>query len=90
MEKYNRPLPKLRNTTTESGRYEERPAPPGTLNVAQLRHIMLLYQGKASDHNGPMDIPKIAERFRLDVTEIEKILQSVSLPPEDNSKRKND
>lgn len=70
MEKNDRLLPKLRNTTPESGRYEERPAPPGTLNVAQLRHIMLLYQGKADDHNGPMDIRQIAERFRIDVAQV--------------------
>ncbi|KAL3505749.1 hypothetical protein ACH5RR_031131 [Cinchona calisaya] len=90
VEKYDRPLPKLRNTTTESGRYDDRPAPPGTLNVAQLRHIMLLYQGKADDHVGPMDIPQIAERFRIDVAQVEKILQFASLPPEDSSKKKND
>ncbi|XP_027165508.1 uncharacterized protein LOC113765501 [Coffea eugenioides] len=90
VEKYDRPLPKVRNTTPESGRYEERPALPGTLNVAQLRHIMLLYQGKADDHNGPMRITQIAERFRIDVAQVEKILQFVSLPPEDSRRKKND
>ncbi|XP_057489269.1 uncharacterized protein LOC130775173 isoform X1 [Actinidia eriantha] len=38
VESDKRPLPRLRNTTVESGRYEERPVPPGTLNVAQVRH----------------------------------------------------
>ncbi|OMO53683.1 hypothetical protein CCACVL1_28444 [Corchorus capsularis] len=85
----NRPLPKLRNTTPESGRYEERPAPAGTLNVKQLRHIMLLHQGKADDHNGPMDVHQIAERFRLDAIQVQKILQFMSLPPEDSTKQKN-
>ncbi|KAA8548918.1 hypothetical protein F0562_000602 [Nyssa sinensis] len=47
VEKYNRSLPKLRNTTATSGRYEEKPVSPGNLNVAQLRHIILLHQGKA-------------------------------------------
>ncbi|XP_039025037.1 uncharacterized protein LOC120158210 [Hibiscus syriacus] len=83
-----RPLPKLRNTTTESGRYEERPTPPGTLNVKQLHHIMLLYQGKADDHDGAMDVNRIAEKFRLDVAQVQTILQFISLPPEDNTKSK--
>ncbi|XVF66241.1 hypothetical protein PTKIN_Ptkin10aG0019700 [Pterospermum kingtungense] len=84
----NRPLPKLRNTKPESGRYEERPAPPGTLNVKQLRDIMLLHQGKADDHDGPMDVQQIAEKFRLDVAQVQRILQFLSLPPEDSSKQK--
>ncbi|XWS53638.1 hypothetical protein CRYUN_Cryun10bG0017900 [Craigia yunnanensis] len=84
----NRPLPKLRNTTSESGRYEERPAPPGTLNVKQLRDIMLLHQGKADDHDGPMDVQQIAKKFNLDVAQVQRILQFMSLPPEDSSKRK--
>ncbi|KAK5840728.1 Dynein beta chain, ciliary [Gossypium arboreum] len=82
----SRPLPKLRNTTVESGRYEERPAPLGTLNVKQLRHIMLLHQGKADDHEGPMDVNQIAEKFRLDVAQVQTILQFISIPPEDNIK----
>ncbi|OAY55982.1 uncharacterized protein LOC110611757 [Manihot esculenta] len=88
VERYNRPMPKLRDTKPDSGRYEERPAPQGTLNVAQLRHIMLLHQGKADDHNGPMDIHQIAQKFRLEVALVQRILQFVSLPPEDSNKRK--
>lgn len=84
----SRPLPKLRNTRVESGRYEERPAPPGTVNVKQLHHIMLLHQGKADDHEGPMDVNRIAEKFRLDVAQVQTILQFISLPPEDNTKPK--
>ncbi|KAF7837837.1 NADH dehydrogenase [ubiquinone] 1 alpha subcomplex assembly factor 4 [Senna tora] len=49
VQKYNRPMPKLRNTKPESDRYEERPVPSGTLNVAQLRHVILL-------HEDPKDI----------------------------------
>lgn len=90
VDKYKRPMPKLRNTTVDSGRYEERPVPPGTLNVAQLRHIILLHQGKANDHSGPMDVHQIAEKFRVDVVQIQKILQSVSLPPEDSSKKRDE
>ncbi|KAF2289192.1 hypothetical protein GH714_029340 [Hevea brasiliensis] len=87
-ERYNRPMPKLRNTKPDSGRYEERPAPQGTLNVAQLRHIMLLRQGKADDHNGPMDVHQIAEKFQLEVARVQLILQFLSLPPEDSNKKK--
>ncbi|TXG71747.1 hypothetical protein EZV62_000326 [Acer yangbiense] len=88
VERYNRPMPKLRNTKPDSSGYEERPVPPGTLNVAQLRHIMLLHQGKADDHDGPMDVNQIAKKFRVDVMQVQAILQSLSLPPEDNSKQK--
>lgn len=90
VERYKRPLPKLRDTKPDSGRFEERAAPPGTLNVAQLRHIILLHQGKAEDHNGPMEAQKIAEKFRVDVAEVKRIVQFVSLPPEDTSKQKKD
>ncbi|XP_009619493.1 uncharacterized protein [Nicotiana tomentosiformis] len=88
VEKYDRALPKLRNTTSESSRYEERPAPPGTLNVAQIREIILLHQGRADYHKGPMDINQIAQRFRVDAAQVQRILQFVSLPPEDTSKKR--
>ncbi|KAK6930139.1 hypothetical protein RJ641_004233 [Dillenia turbinata] len=87
VEKYNRPMPKLRNTKVDSGSYEERPVPTGTLNVAQLRHTMLLHQGKADDHQGPMDVRQIAEKFQIDVSQVQKILQFISLPPEDTNKQ---
>uniref|UniRef100_A0A1J3IAF8 Dynein beta chain, ciliary n=1 Tax=Noccaea caerulescens TaxID=107243 RepID=A0A1J3IAF8_NOCCA len=88
VETSKRPLPKLRNTTPESTRYEEKPAPQGTLNVAQVRHIMLLYQGKAQDHNGPMSVNEIAEKYRLDVSQVQKITQFLSLPPEATNRQK--
>lgn len=88
MEKYDRPLPKLRNTTTESSRYEGRPAPPGTLNVAQIRQIIMLYQGKSDEHKGPMDVNQIANKFRIDVSQVQSIVQFVSLPPEDTKEQK--
>ncbi|KAJ9537689.1 hypothetical protein OSB04_030422 [Centaurea solstitialis] len=90
VDKYNRPMPKLRNTTPETGRYEERPAPPGTLNVAQLRQIILLYHGKADDHNGPMDVNQIAEKFRVDVAQVQRMVQFLSMPPENANKQKLD
>ncbi|XP_057806033.1 uncharacterized protein LOC131020982 isoform X2 [Salvia miltiorrhiza] len=87
---YKRPLPKLRNTKPDSSRYEDRSAPPGTLKIAQLRQIILLHEGKSDEHDGPMDAGQIAERFRIDVAQVQNILQFVSLPPEDDSKKKND
>jgi hypothetical protein len=89
VERYNRPMPKLRNTKPNSAQYEERPVAAGTLNVAQLRHIILLHEGKADDHNGPMDVHQIAEKFRIDVGQIQKILQFLSHPPEGRSEDKN-
>jgi len=88
VERYDRPMPKLRNTKPDSGRYEEKAVAPGTLNVAQLRHIILMYQGKADDHEGPMNIQQIAEKFQLEVAQVQRILQFLSLPPEDNNKQK--
>ncbi|KAJ4894217.1 hypothetical protein Rs2_21011 [Raphanus sativus] len=88
VETSKRPLPKLRNTTPESTRYEEKPVPQGTLNVAQVRHIMLLYQGKAQDHNGPMSVNEIAKNYRIDVSQVHKITQFLSLPPEATDKQK--
>lgn len=86
VEKYNRPMPKLRNTTLDSGRFEEKAVPPGTLNVNQMRYILQLHQGKAEDHNGHMDINQIAEKFRVDAAQLQKIFQFLSLPPEDINK----
>ncbi|KAK1387602.1 Integrator complex subunit like [Heracleum sosnowskyi] len=89
VERYSRPTPKLRSTKTGgTDRYEERPAPSGTLNISQIRQIVQLHQGKSADHNGPMNIQQIAEKFRIDAAHVERILQYISLPPEDNSKQK--
>ncbi|XP_010488154.1 PREDICTED: uncharacterized protein LOC104766036 [Camelina sativa] len=88
VETSKRPLPKLRNTTPESTRYEENLVPQGTLNIAQVRHIMLLYQGKAQDHNGSMSVNEIAEKYRIDVSQVQKITQFLSLPTEVTDKQK--
>ena len=88
VERYSRPTPKLRSTTAGGAdRFEERPAPSGTLNISQVRQIVQLHQGKSADHNGPMNIQQIAEKFRIDAAQVERILQFISLPPEDNSKQ---
>lgn len=62
--------------------------PQGTLNVAQVRHIMLLFQGKAQDHHGPMSVNEIAEKYRIDVSQVQKITQFLSLPTEVTDKQK--
>ena len=46
VERYNRPMPKLRSTKPYS--YEERPVPAGSLEVARLRHIILLDEYKST------------------------------------------
>ncbi|KAL9232901.1 hypothetical protein vseg_007963 [Gypsophila vaccaria] len=86
--KSNRPMPKLRNTSTDTGRYEDRPVAAGTLNVAQLRQILLLYQGKSDGHDGPVGPKEIAERYRLDPVMVERIVSFVSMPAEDNTRQK--
>ncbi|EPS64545.1 hypothetical protein M569_10240 [Genlisea aurea] len=86
VEKYRRPLPKLRNTRPDSDSYDERPAPPGTLNVKQLRQIILLHQGKSDDHDGPMDVPQIASRFNVTAAQVNSIINFVTLPPEEDER----
>ncbi|KAK4745627.1 hypothetical protein SAY87_011939 [Trapa incisa] len=76
------------HTRPGSGSFEQQPSPAGTLNAAQLRHVILLHQGKAEDHKGPMDVHQIAKKFRVDVAEIERILRYVSLPPENQKGEK--
>uniref|UniRef100_A0A9I9DN05 Uncharacterized protein n=1 Tax=Cucumis melo TaxID=3656 RepID=A0A9I9DN05_CUCME len=88
VERYGRPMPKLRDTNIKSSKYEDRPAPPGTLNVAQMRQIILLHEGKADDHDGPMGPHQIAERYNVSVAQIQTILQFLSLPPEDSLRDK--
>ena len=90
VQKSKRPLPKVRNSTSDPGRYEERPVAAGTLNVAQFRRIMLLYQGKADDHDGPMDVTEIAQRFRVDAAELQRIFQFVSLASEDADRKRHE
>ncbi|KAK9161521.1 hypothetical protein Syun_007862 [Stephania yunnanensis] len=89
VEKYKRPMPKLRSTKSETSRDDE-PVPAGTLNVSQLKQIFLLQQGKAEDHDGSMDVQQIADKFRIDVLQVKRILQFLSLPPEDTNSEKKD
>lgn len=81
VEKYNRPLPKLRSSKTETSGDEQK-APPGTLDVVKIKQILLLHEGKSEEHQGPMDVDAIAKKFMIDAAQVQKILKFVSLPPE--------
>ncbi|KAM0954341.1 hypothetical protein DsansV1_C01g0010011 [Dioscorea sansibarensis] len=85
VEKYNRPMPKLRTSKVEAD--GQKPIPPGTLTAAQVQEIILLYQGKSSEHRGKMQVDEIAKKFSIDAIQVQSIVQFISLPPEDlNSK----
>lgn len=86
VENYKRPLPKLRSSRAEVEGDGQRSAPPGTLTAAQLQEIILLHQGKSEQHQAPMAVPDIAKRFRIDAAQVERIVQFISMPPENNSK----
>jgi predicted transcriptional regulator len=49
---------------------------------------MLLFQGKSQDHHGPMGVNEIAEKYRIDVSQVQKITQFLSLPQEITDKQK--
>lgn len=85
VEKYNRPMPKLRSSKAETGTNERKSEPTGTLYAAQLEQINLLYQGKSEEHKGPMVVQEIAQKFRIDAARVERIVQFLSLPPENNT-----
>lgn len=87
VERYNRPLPKVRTSEAEPGQARQRP--PGTLNVGHIQEIIQLYQGKSSSHHGPMSVDQIASRFRVEVSVVRGIVQFVSLP-QDEGIEKND
>ncbi|XP_010931613.1 uncharacterized protein [Elaeis guineensis] len=84
VERYNRPMPKLRSSKGEA---VQKPLPPGTLTIEQVRQIILLHQGKSDEHQGPMDVNDIACKFRVDAAYVQRIVQFMSLPPEDGSRK---
>lgn len=79
-------MPKLRDTKPGAGYDEERAVPPGTLNVAKLRQVFLLHEGKADGQSRAMDAKAIAETLKIDVVHVERILKHLSLPPEGSNK----
>ncbi|RRT81347.1 hypothetical protein B296_00017420 [Ensete ventricosum] len=87
VERYNRPMPKLRSSREEAGASGQKPLPPGTLSVEQVRQIILLHQGKAVEHPGPMDIQDIANKFGVDAAQVQQITRFMSLPPQDGERK---
>ncbi|KAJ1695214.1 hypothetical protein LUZ63_011912 [Rhynchospora breviuscula] len=86
-ERYDRPLPKVRSSKADVEGSTQRPLTPGTLTIEHIHQIILLHQGKSDSQQGPMATKEIAEKFQVDVTVIEKIVQSISLPQEDTNKK---
>ncbi|KAK8953997.1 hypothetical protein KSP39_PZI002171 [Platanthera zijinensis] len=82
VQKYKRPLPKVRSSKTKLETPDQKPTVPGTLTIAQVQEIMILKQGKSTDQIGPTEIHDISKRFGVDAALVEKIVQFVSLPSE--------
>uniref|UniRef100_A0A0E0FCY4 Acyl-CoA-binding domain-containing protein n=1 Tax=Oryza meridionalis TaxID=40149 RepID=A0A0E0FCY4_9ORYZ len=85
VDQYNRPLPRVRTSRPEPGEGGHRQLPPGTINVAHVHEIIQLYQGKSSNHPGPMSVDEIASKFRVEASVVQNIVQFVSLPQEEHS-----
>ncbi|XP_020587063.1 uncharacterized protein LOC110029222 [Phalaenopsis equestris] len=92
VQKYKRPLPKVRSSVEQVGSHDQKPLLPGTLTVAQLQEILLLHQGKSGEQKGPIDFQEIAKKFGVDSAQVEQIFQFISLHPENeknDSKKSN-
>lgn len=87
VERYNRPLPKVRTSKPEPGEGGHRQLPPGTLNVEHIHEIIQLYQGKSGSHHGPMSVDEIASKFRVEASVVRNIVQFVSLPQDQHVKK---
>lgn len=85
VEKYNRPMPKLRSSKADTGVNEQKTS-PGTLTAVQLQEIILLHQGKSEEYKGSMEVKDIAEKFRINTAHVESIIQFLSMPPENSTK----
>lgn len=85
---YDRPLPKVRTSRSEPGLSGSRQLPQGALNVEHIQEIIQLYQGKSSNHSGPMSVDDIASKFRVEATTVQNIVQFVSLPQDEDVKKK--
>ncbi|BAF29968.1 Os12g0540700 [Oryza sativa Japonica Group] len=88
VDQYNRPLPRVRTSRPEPGEGGHRQLPPGTISVAHVHEIIQLYQGKSSNHPGPMSVDKIASKFRVEASVVQNIVQFVSLPQEEHVTKK--
>ena len=88
VQQYNRPLPKVRTSKAEPGQSGSRQLPSGALNVQHIQEIIQLYQGKSTNHPGLMSVDDIASRFRVEANVVQNIVQFVSLPQDENVKKK--
>uniref|UniRef100_J3NDY7 Uncharacterized protein n=1 Tax=Oryza brachyantha TaxID=4533 RepID=J3NDY7_ORYBR len=88
VDRYNRPLPKVRTSRSEPGEGGHRQLPPGTINVSHVHEIIQLYQGKSSNHPGPMSVDEIASKFRVEASVVQNIVQFVSLPQDEHVNKK--
>lgn len=87
VERHSKPMPKLRSSRAEEGDDLQKPLPPGTLSIVQIREIILLHQGKAEGRQGPMDVQDIAKKFGVEAMHVQQIIQFMSLPPEDGKRQ---
>lgn len=83
-------MPKLRNTKAGAEQAESRAPPPGTLDIAKLKELLLAHQEISNDPRGVIDSRRLAEKFKIDTEEIEKVLQHVSLPQDNTEKKSKD
>ncbi|KAL6643678.1 hypothetical protein ACP70R_018444 [Stipagrostis hirtigluma subsp. patula] len=90
VQRYGRPLPKVRTSKPEPGQSGNRQLPPGALNVEHIQEMIQLYQGKSGNHHGPMSVDDIASKFRVEAAIVQNIVQSVSLPQDENVTKKED
>ncbi|KAF3330271.1 hypothetical protein FCM35_KLT03625 [Carex littledalei] len=89
-ETYGRPLPKVRSSKANVEGSAQQSLTPGTLSIEHIHQIILLHQGKSNGQQGPMATKEIAERFHVDTIVIEKIVQSISLPQEEDNNKKSE
>ncbi|XP_062203322.1 uncharacterized protein LOC133905526 [Phragmites australis] len=80
VQRYDRPLPKVRTSKSEPGHSGNRQLPQGALNVEHIQEIIQLYQGKSSSHRGPMSVDDISSKFSVEASVVQNIVQFVSLP----------
>lgn len=88
VQRYNRPLPKVRTSKAEPGQGGGRQLPSGALNVQHIQEIIRLYQGKSTNHQGPMSVDDIASRFGVEASAIQNIVRFVSLPQDEGVEKK--
>lgn len=82
---HKRPLPTNRHSTF--GAKEDSIVAPGTLNVAHIRQMFLLYQGLAEGEKKTMDARALAEKYNVDFALLQKVLQFYAIPEKRNGSK---